>query len=143
MIIDGKDKDLIALLRNNARSSTTQLAKELGMSRATVNSRIERLQKRGIIKGFTIKFDDNYERGQVQAHVMIQSQPKASAHIIQQLKNLSAVTALHAVNGSYEMLAMVEAASTEELDQTLDIIGNVEGINKTNTSIILSTKFLR
>ena len=143
MIIDGKDKDLIALLRNNARSSTTQLAKELGMSRATVNSRIERLQKRGIIKGFTIKFDDNYERGQVQAHVMIQSQPKASAHIIQQLKNLSAVTALHAVNGSYEMLAMVEAASTKELDQTLDIIGNVEGINKTNTSIILSTKFLR
>ena len=143
MIIDGKDKDLIALLRNNARSSTTQLAKELGMSRATVNSRIERLQKRGIIKGFTIKFDDNYERGQVQAHVMIQSQPKASAHIIQQLKNLSAVTALHAVNGSYEMLAMVEAASTEELDQTLDIIGNVEGIDKTNTSIILSTKFLR
>ena len=80
MIIDGKDKDLIALLRNDARSSTTQLAKELGMSRATVNSRIERLQKRGIIKGFTIKFDDNYERGQVQAHVMIQSQPKASAH---------------------------------------------------------------
>lgn len=143
MIIDGKDKDLIALLRNDARSSTTQLAKELGMSRATVNSRIERLQKRGIIKGFTIKFDDNYERGQVQAHVMIQSQPKASAHIIQQLKNLSAVTALHAVNGSYEMLAMVEAASTKELDQTLDIIGNVEGINKTNTSIILSTKFLR
>jgi len=143
MIIDGKDKDLIALLRNNARSSTTQLAKELGMSRATVNSRIERLQKRGIIKGFTIKFDDNYERGQVQAHVMIQSQPKASAHIIQQLKNLSAITALHAVNGSYEMLAMVEAASTEELDQTLDIIGNVEGIDKTNTSIILSTKFLR
>ena len=143
MIIDGKDKDLIALLRNNARSSTTQLAKELGMSRATVNSRIERLQKRGIIKGFTIKFDDNYERGQVQAHVMIQSQPKASAHIIQQLKNLSAITALHAVNGSYEMLAMVEAASTKELDQTLDIIGNVEGIDKTNTSIILSTKFLR
>ena len=143
MIIDGKDKDLIALLRNNARSSTTQLAKELGMSRATVNSRIERLLKRGIIKGFTIKFDDNYERGQVQAHVMIQSQPKASAHIIQQLKNLSAITALHAVNGSYEMLAMVEAASTEELDQTLDIIGNVEGIDKTNTSIILSTKFLR
>jgi len=143
MIIDGKDKDLLELLRNNARSSTTFLAKKLGMSRTTVNSRIERLEKRGIIKGYTIKFDDNYERGQLQAHVMIHSQPKASAHIIHELKRISAVTALHAVNGNYEMVAMIEAASTEALDEVLDTIGNVEGINKTTTSIILSTKFMR
>ncbi len=143
MIINGKDKELLALLRNNSRSSTTFLARELGLSRATVTSRIARLEKRGIIKGYTIRFDDNYERGQVRAHVMIQSQPKASAHIVQELRALSAVTELHAVNGTYEMLAMLESESTQALDEVLDIIGNIKGINQTNTSIILSTKFLR
>lgn len=143
MIIDGKDKELIALLRNNARSSTTFLAKKLGLSRATITSRIERLERRGIIKGYTIRFDENYERGQIQAHVMIHSHPKASSHIIQELKKLPAIMALHAVNGSYEMLAMAEAESTEALDEVLDFIGNIDGINKTTTSIILSTKFIR
>lgn len=143
MIIDGKDKALLGLLRNNARKSTTMLARELGLSRATVASRIERLEKRGIITGYTIRFNANYQRGQVRAHVMIHSQAKSSSRIIRELKNLAAITALHAVNGSYEMMAMVEAESTEALDQVLDTIGNIDGIIKTNTSIILSTKFLR
>ncbi len=143
MIIDGKDKALLGYLRRNARASTAQLARDLNLSRATVTSRIERLEKRGIINGYTIRFDENYERGQIHAHVMIRSNPKSSAYIVQQLKNLAAVTALHAINGNYEMLAIVEADSTESLDQILDTIGNIEGINQTNTSIILSTKFLR
>ncbi len=143
MIINGKDKALLGLLRTNARASTSQLARDLGLSRATVTSRIERLEKRGIIKGYTIRFDENFERGQIHAHVMIRSNPKSSAHIVQQLKKLSAVTALHAVNGNYEMLAIIEAESTEALDELLDTIGNIEGINQTNTSIILSTKFVR
>ena len=81
MTIDGKDKALLALLRTNARQSTTLLARELGVSRATVVSRIERLEKRGIIKGYTIRFDEHFERGQVRAHVLIHSQAKASSHI--------------------------------------------------------------
>ena len=143
MTIDGKDKALLALLRTNARQSTTLLARELGVSRATVVSRIERLEKRGIIKGYTIRFDEHFERGQVRAHVMIHSQAKASSHIVQQLKKLPAISALHAVNGSYEMVAMVETESTESLDHVLDTIGSIEGVIKTNTSIILSTKFVR
>jgi len=63
MIIDGKDKQLIALLSTNSRESTAQLARMLNMSRTTVTSRIERLEKRGIITGYTIQFSDDYERG--------------------------------------------------------------------------------
>jgi len=79
MIIDGKDKQLIALLSTNSRESTAQLARMLNMSRTTVTSRIERLEKRGIITGYTIQFSDDYERGRIQAHVMISSNPKSSA----------------------------------------------------------------
>ena len=143
MIIDGKDKQLIALLRSNSRESTAKLARALGMSRTTVTSRIERLEKRGVIAGYTVRFSAEYERGQIQAHVMISSDPKYSAHIVKCLKKNPAISALHAVNGEYDMLALLSAESTQHLDTVLDEIGNTEGISKTTSSIILSTKFAR
>ncbi len=143
MIIDGKDRDLLALLSANSRESTANLARKLGMSRTTVTNRIERLEKRGIITGYTVQFSDDYERGQIQAHVMISSDPKSAAKIVSALKKIPAVQALHAVNGVYEMLAMVSAESTQHLDQVLDQIGNTDGITKTTSSIVLSTKFSR
>ncbi len=143
MILDGKDKQLIALLSANSRESTANLARALGLSRTTVTSRIERLEKRGIITGYTVRFSEDYERGQIQAHVMISSDPKSSAHIAQSLQQNPAVRALHAVNGMYEMLALVSAESTQHLDEVLDQIGNTKGITKTTSSILLSTKFSR
>ncbi len=143
MIIDGKDKELIALLSANSRESTANLARALGMSRTTVTSRIERLEKRGIITGYRVEFSEAYERGQIQAHVMISSDPKSSAFIVSSLNKNPAVRALHAVNGIYDMLAVVSAESTQHLDQVLDEIGNTDGISKTTSSILLSTKFSR
>lgn len=143
MIIDGKDKELIALLSTNSRESTANLARKLGMSRTTVTSRIDRLEKRGIITAYTVQFSDDYERGRIQAHVMISSNPKSSAHIVQSLQKISAIRALHAVNGMYEMLAEVSAESTHHLDEVLDQIGNIDGISKTTSSILLTTKFSR
>lgn len=143
MIIDGKDKQLIALLSTNSRASTANLARMLGMSRTTVTSRIERLEKRGVITGYTVQFSEDYERGRIQAHAMISSDPKSSAHIVRTLNKIPAIRALHAVNGVYEMLALISAESTQHLDEVLDLIGNIEGISKTTSSIILSTKFSR
>jgi len=143
MIIDGKDKELIALLRTNSRESTANLARRLGMSRTTVTNRIQRLEKRGVITGYTVQFSEVYERGHIQAHVMISSDPKYSAKIVRTLNKISAICALHAVNGVYEMLALISAESTQHLDEVLDQIGNTQGISKTTSSIILSTKFER
>ena len=143
MIIDGKDKKLIALLSTNSRTSTAKLARTLGMSRTTVTSRIERLEKQGVITGYTVQFSEDYERGRIHAHVMISSNPKSSAYIVRTLKKISAIRDLHAVNGIYEMLAIVSAESTHHLDEVLDQIGNIDGIEKTTSSILLSTKFSR
>jgi len=143
MIIDGKDRELIAKLSANSRESTANLARLLGMSRTTVTNRIERLEKRGIITGYTVQFSEDYERGRIQAHVMISSDPKLSAQIVRSLQKNSAIRALHAINGVHELLALVSAESTQHLDEVLDQIGNTAGISKTTSSIILSTKFSR
>ena len=143
MIIDGKDKKLIALLQQNSRESTAKLARILGLSRTTVTNRIDRLEKRGVIKGYTVQFSEEYERAQIQAHVMISCDPKSTATIVNSLKQNPSIRELHAVNGVFEMLAIVNAQSTQDLDTVLDEIGNTKGVSKTTSSIILSTKFSR
>jgi len=143
MIIDAKDKELLALLSANSRESTAELARKMGISRTTVTSRIARLERIGVITGYTVRFSEEFAEGQIRAHVMIRSDPKQASGIFRALRQLPAVRALHTVNGEYDMIAMVSAGSTRELDNTLDRIGDVSGVEKTVSSIILSTRFER
>ena len=143
MIIDAKDKELLALLSANSRESTAELARKMGISRTTVTSRIARLERIGVITGYTVRFSEEFAEGQIRAHVMIRSDPKQASGIFRALRQLPAVRALHTVNGEYDMVAMVSAGSTRELDNTLDRIGDVSGVEKTVSSIILSTRFER
>ena len=70
------DQQLLALLRENARTSTAQLARRLGVSRTTIQSRIERLEREGVISGYTVRVDDAHEHGQIRAHIGIAVHPK-------------------------------------------------------------------
>ncbi len=139
--MDATDQKLINLLKNNGRESTTALARALGLSRSTVQDRISRLEDRGIIAGYTIRFNEDYKRHQITAHVLIQLNPKFADHILQNLKKNPLIKAVYAVSGIYDMIAMVKAETTEEIDKTLDEIGKMTGIEKTTSSIVLSTKF--
>lgn len=142
-LLDAKDKALLALLSANSRESTAELARKLGLSRSTVKDRMQRLEKRGVISGYTIRYNEEYASGQIRAQVMISYDPKLAGQIVRQLRQLPTIKAVHAVNGIYDMIALVSAESTLDLDQTLDQIGDIEGIEKTVSSIILSTKFER
>ncbi len=140
MVIDKKDTALLALLSANSRESTAELARKLNLSRSTVKDRIERLESRGVIKGYTVRFSEDYSQSQIQAHVMISTQTKQSAEITKTLKKMPAVKSLYAVNGIYDMIAILSVGSTKLLDIALDAIGEIDGIEKTMSSIILSTK---
>ncbi len=137
------DQALIELLSENSRESTSELARTLGVSRATVKDHIDRLVENGIISGFTIQYSDSFESSRIEAHVMIKSDSKKSAIINRNIKKISEVKSLQAVNGIYDFIAIVKAESTYSLDKTLDAIGQIDGIEKTLSSIVLSTKFKR
>lgn len=139
--MDETDQKLINLLKNNGRESTTSLARMLKLSRSTVQDRISRLEDRGIIAGYTIRFNEDYRRRRITAHVLIQLNPKFAARIVQNLKKNPLIKAAYAVSGIYDMIAMITAETTGEIDHTLDEIGRMEGIKKTTSSIVLSTKF--
>jgi DNA-binding Lrp family transcriptional regulator len=141
--MDDTDKTLISLLQANARASTAELARKLQLSRSTVKDRILRLERQGIIKGYGVKLSETFGEGQITAHVMIDVDPKQSGQIVRQLGKINAIKALYAVNGIHDLLAITTTDSTQALDRALDQIGDIEGIEKTVSSIVLSTKFER
>lgn len=141
--LDDKDQELLALLSANSRESTAELARKLNLSRSTVKDRINRLEKGGIITGYTIRYSEDFASGQIKAQVMISYDPKQSSQIVRSLRHLPSIKAVYAVNGIYDLIALVSTDSMGDLDQALDQIGEIDGIEKTVSSIILSTKFER
>ncbi len=141
--MDATDQKLIAALRENARLSTTELGRRLSLSRTTVQSRIERLERRGVLIGYTARLSDEHERGAVRAHVMITVRPKEARAVETALRALPGVRVLHSVSGAFDLIAHVVAASTVEMDDLVDAIGGLAGVERTTSSIILSTKFER
>lgn len=137
------DLQLIALLQDNARRPVSELARELGLSRSTVQGRIRKLEQDGILRGYSVILGEEYTEQQISAHVLIKVQQKLTASISRQLRALPQTEALYAVSGDYDMIAMIRSDSTASLNQILDEIGNLDGVERTNSSVILETKFKR
>jgi DNA-binding Lrp family transcriptional regulator len=141
--MDDTDRKLIALLQANGREPTSSLARKLGLSRSTVQDRLLRLEEQKVIGGYTLRFNEDYDRRLIRAHVMISINPKFADRVAHTLKQMLAVKALYAVSGQYDLIAILEAESTQDIDRSLDEIGRIAGIEKTMSSIVLSTKLER
>ncbi|MGA9026620.1 MAG: Lrp/AsnC family transcriptional regulator [Steroidobacteraceae bacterium] len=142
-VLDPIDAQLIEALRQDGRASTVQLARLVGRSRTSVQSRIERLQRQGVIAGFSVRIAPDQDPGAVRAHVMIKVGPKESRAVTAALGAIPQVRVLHSVSGDVDLIAIAAGASVAEMDQVIDRIGALDGVERTTSSIILSTKFER
>ena len=140
--IDDIDRRLIARLQENARTPTAALARAVGLSRSAVQERLERLEKHEIIKGYTVKLG-NAAQPVLLAEVMIQLEQKQSAGVVGALQRIPHCLRCLAISGEYDLIAEIAADTPEKLDAVLDQIGQISGIKRTSSSIILSTKFDR
>jgi DNA-binding Lrp family transcriptional regulator len=143
MTIDATDREILALLREDGRASTALLGRRLGLSRTTVHSRIERLLARRVITGFTVRMGADTEREQIQAHVLITVIPKLQARAEAALRKLPEVRKLYAVSGQHDSIAIVVTETVGEMDRVLDQIGSLDGIDRTVSFIVLSTRIDR
>jgi DNA-binding Lrp family transcriptional regulator len=143
VMLDATDSALIALLRENARIGHAQAARRLNLSRTTVQARVESLERRGIIAGYTLRLSEEISRRMVRAHVTIVVAPKTSAGVVTTLQRMPEMRALHSVAGVFDLLAVIEAEDVPSLDAAIDRIGALGGVERTQSSIILSTKFER
>lgn len=143
MTSDTADDLLLELLRQDARQSTAELARKLGVARSTVQSRIERLERTGVIAGYTLKPGTARGDRRVSAHVMIAVAPQQQAAVERKLRAVRGVKSLLTVSGTYDFIAVVTADTTDELDVWLDELRACDGVQQTLSSIVLSTKLER
>jgi DNA-binding Lrp family transcriptional regulator len=143
MQITDKDRALLALLGEDARLPVATLARRLGLSRTTVQVRIERLEREGVIAGYGVRLSDAYLSDLIRAHVLITIAPKSLSAVTAELNAIHEVTALYSVNGPYDLIAIIAAPSIADLDRLIDRIGETQGVERTLSSIILSTRIAR
>ncbi|RVU49744.1 Lrp/AsnC family transcriptional regulator [Rubrivivax rivuli] len=142
-VLDTLDRRLLALLQADARTSTADLGRRLGVARTTVLARLTRLEREGVIVGYTVRLAALESESSVEAYVGITTEPKAGALVTQRLAALPELRQLCSVSGESDYLALLRTESTARLDQLLDEIGAIEGVTKTNTSVVLARRIDR
>jgi DNA-binding Lrp family transcriptional regulator len=134
------ESELLRLLQENSRRTVSDLANKMGLSRATVQQTMDRLERKGVIQGYTIKINPHYQQRQVSAYVMISVIPKKTADIVRQIQKYPQLDMLCTISGQYDLIAKVTEATTEALDSIIDGIATLDGVEKTLSHIVLSRK---
>jgi len=141
--ISDRDEALIRLLQANARESISSLARVLGVSRTAVQERLNRLKRLGVIEGFTVKLNPDWNRSQVTTFIELVIEPKCATQIMATIEQMPSVKALWSISGRFDLLAEATAPTTEDINQLLVDLGNIEGVTRTESHVALSTKFER
>ena len=141
--LDEIDERLLTLLRDDARQTIAQLAKELGISRGQIYARLARLEEAHVVAGYTVRLGSAFAASRVRAHMMIKTLPRFHREVEQALAAFSLVQAIHAISGEYDIIAMLEADNGAQLNELIDDVGLLDGVERTTTSVILATKIER
>lgn len=141
--MDEIDEELIALLVENARLPVASLAKHMDLARSTVQARLDRLERKGVISGYTVRLGDIMRSQRLRATVLLQIDPMKLAPVLAKLKALPEVRAAHTASGRFDLIVTLSAQTTETLDTALDAIGTVNGVRTSESLIHLSTRIDR
>jgi len=139
MAMDDTDRQLISLLRKDARTNVAALAAKLGVSRGTVTNRLRKLEDEHVIVGYTLKLRPDAEPNQLRAWMSVHVEGNQTRAVIASLLGEPAVVSLHDTNGRWDLLAELRAETMPELSRVLERIRLTKGIANTETSILLAS----
>ncbi|WP_296345383.1 Lrp/AsnC family transcriptional regulator [Reyranella sp.] len=137
--LDSTDQELIRLLTANAREPVTTLARKLNLARATIQERIDRLKRNGVISRFTIEVKPEATAPQITACVFVKVNLKASAAVGRALSRIKGIRELYKTAGENDdFLAIVDGADTAAIDATIGEIVAISGVERTSSKIMLA-----
>ncbi len=116
-----------------------ELARTLGVARATATARIDRLIASGTIIGFTVRVRDELDPLAVRAMTLIEVEGRTTDNVIRQLRGFPEIRSLHTTNGGWDLVAELGAESLAHFDRVLGRIRSIEGVVNTETSLLLSS----
>ena len=138
--LDETDRAILRLLKRDARASTAALARKVGVSRTTVQARVERLESRGIIAGYQAVTREADDPATIRATVLAQIEPRATPALVAALQKMAEVETVVTTAGRFDMIVGLAASGTPALDAALDRIGLMEGVRALESLIHLTVR---
>ena len=138
--MDETDKSLVSLLRHDGRLSLSHLALRLNLTRATVRTRLAKLQERGDILGFSVVTKEDVLRDPVRGLMMIAIEGRGTDRIIRQLNGMPEMRQVYSTNGRWDVIVEIGTATLEDFDQVLTRVRKLDGVSASETSLLLSTR---
>ncbi len=141
--ITQKDKELLALLKTDARLPLSELARQLGLARSTVQARMERLQDIGVIKGFGVRMGSAYSERLVRATVLAEIGNGVIEEVMEEITAIAEVERVSTTAGRFDLILDIEAADLARLDEIIDLLEAIEGFERTESLVHLSNRLDR
>ncbi len=135
--MEDTDRALIAALKADARASITTLAAQLGVSRATVQTRLDRLQRTGVIRRFTIETALQDDPNRIRAVMLVQLEGPTKRSVVRALRRLPEITDLHSTNGAWDLVARIDTDSLPAFDRLLNAVRDIPGVQNSETCLLL------
>lgn len=138
---DATDRRLLALLQTNARATVATLARKLGIARTTVQERISRMERNGTIAGYSVVLRRDPFNQYVEAVVLIATAHRKARAVIDQLREFPEIVLCQGASGDFELICRIRVAHMEDVQPVLDSIGEIAGIERLRSIMVLSTAF--
>ena len=137
--MDSVDRQLIGLLRQDARLTVATLAQKLGVSRGTVTNRLRKLEDAQVIVGYTVQLRPDAEPNLIRAWTSVLVEGNQTRAVIAALLGEPGVQALHDTNGRWDLLVELRAETMADLSKVLERVRLIKGIANAETSILLAS----
>lgn len=136
---DAIDHKLLSLLRADARTPVAELARQVGVNRSTVTSRIDRMVLDGVIEAFTVRLGNDVDRNAIRGVSMVSIAPNQGKSVIRSIRGFPDVDELHSTIGEWDLVVHLRSSSLSEFDIALERIRAVPGVTDTRTSLLFNS----
>jgi DNA-binding Lrp family transcriptional regulator len=140
---DTIDRNLIALLQEDARISTSEIARKLGVARSTVTERIARLEQDRVITGYTAVVCRDNDVQETQSYVYMECDRSMRRQIVLILRKFPEIKECVSISGKYDLMCSVAAPLAEDIDALIDELAEISGVLSLETTVVLASKFSR
>jgi len=138
--MDDLDAKIVAALRHDARAPLSTLAALVGITRATLRLRMQKLEQRGDIIGYSVVTKADMAAQPVRALMMLEIEGRGTERIVARISGLPEVSAVHSTNGKWDLVLEIGTLTLLELDRVISDIRRFDGVQSSETSILLATR---
>lgn len=135
--LDAIDRKLLALLKADARASFTALARDAGLSRTAIQERMARLERDGVILGYTVRLAERPQPAVIRAMLSLRIRTRPCATVLDRFRTWPEIVACYSLAGPVDAVLIVETPDATGLSRLVDRLSAVPGVGEIETATIL------